>query len=201
MRLEDRHQSDDLLAVGRRRKAHARLVPVDLVQRRGAGPAVEDVHRLGADQAGMLHPARLGHLDQVAAQRLDVVRDPHRLDLRHQAAGQPGVLGGDAGGTGVGMAFLGLDAADREHRFPRDIDHVAAQREADDRVVGQAELAAADEGDLLMQTPLGEDPVHPGEAKLEGQRHGVGEDQRCRAGASLAAVDGHEVDPASASPA
>ena len=48
----------------------------------------------------------------------------------------------------------------------------------------------------LVQALLGEDPVHPGEAELEGQRHGVGEDQRRRAGAALAAVDGHEVDAA-----
>jgi hypothetical protein len=66
-----------------------------------------------------------------------------------------------------------LNASDRQHRFPRNIDQVAAERETDHRVIGQAELAAADEGDLLMQTPLGEDP---GEAELEGQRNGVRED-------------------------
>ena len=81
-----------------------------------------------------------------------------------------------------------------EHRLPGDVDHVAAERERDDRVVGQPELAGADEGHLLVQAALGERRVDPGEPQLERQRHGVGEDQRRRAGTALAAVDGHEVD-------
>jgi hypothetical protein len=48
-----------------------------------------------------------------------------------------------------------LNASDRQHRFPRNIEHVAAERETDHRVIGQAELAAADEGDLLMRSPPG----------------------------------------------
>jgi hypothetical protein len=58
---------------------------------------------------------------------------------------------------------------DRQHRFPRNIDHVAAEREIDHRVIGQAELAATDEADLLMRAPPGKNAVHPSEAELEGQ--------------------------------
>jgi hypothetical protein len=76
-----------------------------------------------------------------------------------------------------------------------DVHRVAAQREGDHRVVGEAELARAVEDHVVVQPLLGEQPVHPGEADLEGQRHRVGEQQRRSAGAALPAVDRHEVDP------
>jgi len=46
------------------------------------------------------------------------------------------------------MTFLSLDASNREHRFARHVDHFAAERQADHRVIGQAELAAAEERPL-----------------------------------------------------
>src|SRR3712207_8591907 len=48
---------------------------------------------------------------------------------------QPGVLRGDPGRAGVGVALLRLDAADRQHRLAGDVDHVAAEGERHDRVV------------------------------------------------------------------
>ena len=63
-------------------------------------------------------------------------------------------------------------------------------------VVGEAELAGADEGDVVGQAGLGEGAVDPGEAHPERQRDRVGEDRRGGAGAALAAVDGDEVDAA-----
>ena len=69
------------------------------------------------DQAGVLDAARLGDLQQVAAQRRDVVGHPHRLQRRVEPVGEPGVLRRDAGGAGVGVALLRLDAADRQHRL------------------------------------------------------------------------------------
>ena len=36
-----------------------------------------------------------------------------------------------------------VDASDCEHRFARNFDHVASEREADHRVFGQAEFATA----------------------------------------------------------
>ena len=66
------------------------------------------------------------------------------------------------------MTLLRLDAADGEHGLAADVDHVAAEREGDDRVVGEPELAGADEDDLLVQVPLGEQGVDPGEAEWNG---------------------------------
>jgi hypothetical protein len=94
------------------------------------------------------------------------------------------------------VALLGLDAADREHRLPSDVHQVGAERERDHRVVGQPELARADEHHSLLQATLGELAVHPAEAEPERQRHRVGEYQWGRPGATLTAVDVDEVHPA-----
>ena len=189
-----RHQAHDVVLVGLRRHTPSRLVLVHLVQRGGCRASIEDLHGAGPDEPGVLNPACLGDLHEVPSESLDVVRGPDGLQARVESAGEPRVLCRDAGGAGVGVAPLGLDAADREHRLTGDIDHVAAEREGDDGVVGKAELAATDERDLFLETPLREHPVDPGEADLERKGDGVGEDERSRAGATLAAVYGDEVD-------
>ena len=144
----------------------------------------------------MLDARGLGELEQVTAQRADVVRAAHRLQRGVEPAGQPRVLGGDAGRAVVGVALLRLDAPDREHRLAADVHQVRTQRERDDGVLRQPELAGADEHHALVQAGLGEDLVDPAEAQAERQAHRVGEDQRRRARPALAAVDRHVVDPA-----
>jgi len=57
----------------------------------------------------------------------------------------------------VGVALLRLDAADRHHRLAGDIDHVRPERERDERVVGQAEFARADEDDVIAEAGLGKE--------------------------------------------
>ena len=47
-------------------------------------------------------------------------------------------LGRDAGRAAAGVAALRLDAADRQHRLAADVDHVAAEREREQRRVGEA---------------------------------------------------------------
>ena len=188
------HQLDDLLPVSRGGESPAGLVLIDVPERGGRGPAVENLYRISIDQAGMLDATGLGHLDQVASERLDVVGEPNGFQLGVETVRQPGVLGGDAGRTGIGVTFLGLDAADRQHGLAGDVHQVTAEREGDDRVVGQSKFPSAAEDDLLLQIPLRELGVDPAEPELEGQRDGVGEDQRRRTGSSLATVDGDEVD-------
>ena len=83
-----------------------------------------------------------------------------------------------------------------EHRLAADVDAVAAEREREQRLPGEPELAGADEHDAVGEARLGEHPVHAREADLERQRHVVGEHERPGAGAALAAVDGDEVDAA-----
>ena len=109
---------------------------------------------------------------------------------------QPLVLGGDAGGALVGVALLGLDAADRQHRLAGDVDHVDAEREGGDGAAGQAEFARPDERHPLGEVAQGEDAVDPGEPDVERKGHTVGEDQGSGAGAALTTVDGDEVDAA-----
>ena len=144
----------------------------------------------------MGHADGLGHLEQVAAQRLDVVGGPHALEGRVEAADVARVLGGDPDRAVVGVALLGLDAADRQHRLAADVDHVDAEREGDDGVLRDAELAAAHEDHVVGETGCGEALVDVGEADAEGVGHRVGEDHRRRARAALAAVDVDEVDAA-----
>ena len=110
---------------------------------------------------------------------------------------EPRVLRRHPRGALPGVTLLGLDAPDGEHRLPGDVDHVDTEREGDHRVVRQPELAGADERHVLVQAAAGELAVDPGEPQPERQRDGVGEDQGRGAGPALAAVDGHEVDPAS----
>jgi hypothetical protein len=68
---------------------------------------------------------------------------------------------------------------------------------ANSALSGRPELARADERDLRRRDAARANVrVDAREAELERQRHVVGEDERRRAGAALAAVDRHEVDAA-----
>ena len=77
-----RHQGGDLLAAARADHAPARLVAVDLAQRPGAADAVDHVDVVGADQRRVDDADGLGDLEQVAAQRPDVVGEPDALQRR-----------------------------------------------------------------------------------------------------------------------
>lgn len=68
-----------------------------------------------------------------------------------------------------GMAFLGLDAAYRQHRLTGYADHIGTQGEGAEGRRREAQLGAADEDDLLMQARLSHQRVHAGESDLEGQ--------------------------------
>ena len=94
------------------------------------------------------------------------------------------------------MAELGLDAADRQHRLPGHVDQVHPHRERDHGIVGQPELAGADEGQPVGEAGLCEAPIDLREADPEREGDVVGEHQRRRPGTALTAVDGDEVDPA-----
>jgi hypothetical protein len=93
------------------------------------------------------------------------------------------------------VALERLDAADRQHRLAPDVDHVGAEREREQRAVGQPEPACADEHDVLGQAPPRGTRVGAREADLERQRDVVGEGQRRGAGAALGTVDRDVVRP------
>jgi hypothetical protein len=117
----------------------------------------------------VLDAAGFGHLEQVAAKCLDVAGGADRFEDGVEATGEPWILCGDAGGAAVGVALLGLDAAEGEHRFASDVDGVDAEREGDDGVVGEAELTDAVEDDAFVQVAFGEGAVDAGESvKMSG---------------------------------
>ena len=89
---------------------------------------------------GVIRP-RVGDADG-AETRVSSLRSVHEvagaavaLRGRVEAADQPLVLRRDAGRAVVGVALLGLDAADRHHRLAADVDHVGTERERDDGVL------------------------------------------------------------------
>ena len=136
--------------------------------------------------------------EQLLAQRDQVVREPRGLERRVEAAHQPLVLRGDAGRAMARVAPLGLDAADGQHRFARDVDHVAADREGEQRgLLGKPQLARTANTRVLAELRAPRRSGTRREAELEGERDVVREHQRRGARAALAAVDGDEVEPAS----
>src|SRR4051812_37665375 len=122
-------QLGDLLGKVRGELAPAVLVAVDAGQGAGLVVAVHDLDVLGGDESRVGDADSRRDLHQLPAQGAQVDSGPGSLRGRVKAAGQPLVLGGDAGGALVGVALLRLDAADRQHRLTGHVDHVGAQGE------------------------------------------------------------------------
>ena len=129
---------------------------------------------------------RLDDLALVARHALGLVGDVERADAL-------GVLGGDADRAGVGVAGLGLDAADGHHHRARGVGVVGALDDPLDDVDAGGDLAGGADLDPVAQPDADQRVVH-GHQRL-GQRHPdvVGELHRRRAGAALGAVDDDEV--------
>ena len=123
----------------------------------------------------------------VEVDALGLVRDD-------QSALELGVLRRHSDRAGVGVAALGLDAADREHERARGVAPVRAERQGGrDRRSGD-HLAAGPELDLVADPRADERVVDELEAFQQREAHRVGELLRRRAGAAFAAVDDDEVD-------
>ena len=105
-------------------------------------------------------------------------------------------MGGDSGGAAIGVAALGLDAPDRQHRLASHVHAVTTHREREERRLRESELPRAEEQDPVRDALLGERAVHAREPELEGQRDMVGERERSCSRAALPSVDGDEVDAA-----
>ncbi len=110
-----------------------------------------------------------------------------------EGAGPAGVLGGDADGAGVGVAALGLDAADREHHGAGRVAVVGALDHAFDEVRAGGDLAARADLDAVSQAGADEGVVDGDEAFGEGGADVVGELERGGSGAAFGAVDDDEV--------
>ena len=121
-----------------------------------------------------------------------VVGHPLRLVGRVEAALQPRVVGGDAGGTGVPVALQRLDAAEREHEAAGAIDEIGAgaQRPGDSAgVISLPEaitwIRSRRPCRLRMSTTSGRLRAAAGRHCRSGLRRG--------AGAAVGAVDGDEI--------
>ena len=126
-------------------------------------PVVEKLQLIGTHLTWVRDAARTRQREQIFPQGRNVAGDTHRFQIGIQTAGQPPVLGRHAGRTVVGVAPLSLDTADGEHRLTSHVDHVAAHRERQQRVLRKPELPRADEDDLLRDPYRVEDPVNPAE--------------------------------------
>ena len=128
---------------------------------------VQNLDVFARDQPRMCDTAGVAQAQNFFAQGQDVIRQSNTFIGRIEAAHQPGVLGGNTGRTVIRVAFLRLNAANRQHRFPGDIDHVATERKSKNRFFGKAEFATADEDDVFMQASPRENSVNSSEAKFK----------------------------------
>ncbi len=119
--------------------------------------------------SGMGISRGLGGGHDLVAEGFDVADQAFGLEFWVQPADEPFVVGGDAGGAVVGVALLGLDAADREHGLAGHVDDVATHGHGDDGPVRETQLAGADKQDLVRQSRLRKNFVDAGETQFEGE--------------------------------
>src|SRR5262249_949993 len=103
------------------------------------------------------------------------------------------VLGRHPGRAAVGVAALGLDAAEREHEAARGVAPVGAERHGARNVEGGDDLAARADADALAQADSDARIVPETPPVLERHAEVVDELERGRTGAALLAVDDDEV--------
>src|SRR3954471_3412113 len=115
------------LDLGPVRRAPALLVAEHLPDRDTTEAVVQHLEMVGRHQRGMNDSAGSGERVQLAAQRDDVPGPPLRLVARPDRPLEPLALGRDAHRAAAGVADLRLDTADREHRLPRYVHHVASE--------------------------------------------------------------------------
>ena len=101
---------------------------------------VEQVEVLAGDEGRVRHAAGPAERENLLAERDDVVGEARGLVRRVEAAHQPAVLRGDAGGAVARVAALRLDAPDREHRLARHRHLVAPEREREHHLLGKPSL-------------------------------------------------------------
>lgn len=141
----------------------------------------------------MLKPGSGEHFGQGLEGVAVEVVDPLGLVRDDQGALAQGVLGGDAGGAFVGVAALGLDAADGEHEAARGVGPVGADGQDAGDVEGADDLAAGAELDLVPQVQAHQGVVHEQQALAQRHADVVGEFHWRRARAAFLAVDHDEI--------
>jgi hypothetical protein len=98
------------------------------------------IERVAHERRGATTPQACGQREHLLAQRHEVVGEARGLERGVEAAHEPAALRGDARRAVAGVALLGLDAADGQHRLARDVDHVAAERQGEQHLLGKPSL-------------------------------------------------------------
>ena len=124
------HQCLNLELIRRTRQTPIGLVRENLLEFLRTEMIVQDFDVPARDQSRMRDPAGVAEAQDFFAQGQDVIRQPRTFIRRIETAHQPSVLRGNTGRAVVRVAFLRLNAANRQHRFPGDVDHVATERKS-----------------------------------------------------------------------
>ena len=161
------HQCLNLELIRRARQTPIGLVREDLLEFLRTKMIVQNLDMFARDQSRMRDTAGVAETQDFFAKGQDVIRQSSTFIGRIEAAHQPGVLGGNTGWTAVRVAFLRLNTANRQHRFPGDVDHVATERKSKNRFFGKAKFATADEDDVFVQASPSENSVNSSEAQFE----------------------------------
>ena len=169
------------------------LVREDCAQRRGRVARGDDLDPVGIDERGMTCAARAGEREQLGPQRDEVVRG--RADLT--SGSRPRISQRFWVATPVGQLPVWQRWAWMQpigqHRLAGDVDHVAAEREREQRGSGKPSLPAPMKTTSSAIPARAKTRVDARERELERQRDVVAERERRGAGAAFAAVDRDEV--------
>ena len=146
----------------------------------------------------MRHPAGTRQPRELGAQAAHVVAEAHRRALGVEPPLQPRRVRRDAGRAAAGVAALAWMHPTASIASRPTLTMSAPIANASSALAGRPSLPEPEEHHPVGDAGAGEDPVDAGEADAQRQRDVVGEHQRPRARASLAAVDRDEVGPAAA---
>ena len=141
----------------------------------------------------MIEAHRGDHLGERVDRVLVELVHPGRLVGHDERPLQPLVLGGDADGAPVGVTALRLDASDGEHEPAGGVAPVGAERHRPGHRRRGHQFAAGTDLDPVADAGADERVLHEHQTLDQRRAERIGELQRCRTGAALAAVDDDEV--------
>src|SRR5258708_2797015 len=121
------------------------------------------------------------------------VLHPHPFVVDHQSTLPGGVLRSHANRASVGMAALGLDAAEREHESAGCVAPVGAERHGAGDIEGRHDLAAGAELDAVAGIDPDQRIVNETQPFAQGHAEMVDELERRSAGAAFLAIDDDKI--------
>lgn len=117
--------------------------------------AIQDLDVFVGDQTWVRHSTRSSQHEKFFAEDRHVIAHPGCFTCRVEATYKPGALGCNPGWAMPRVAPLCLDAADRQHRFARDRDHVAPHGKCEQGLGREPQSGGTDECDALVEPNFG----------------------------------------------